>query len=292
MARFFAALLAASLITASAHATLALLIPTRDGFVVAADSRLTYLGSHCDGTSKILVPSTPSRTVAIVTGDSIFVQPPNSKGLKPCEWLASAPRLLDINTIVTDFLARTANEADPTALPLADLAAACVHATQQFQQSYPAALRSYAGKEIFSVVVASYDPGTATTTLSSFVVRLAAAGRIESARRTQTKINGGTSHAVYIYGETDWLNRAVYKGPGRRQLTAATLDFLQAHTPVRDVTLGQAQSVAANVMQAATRTAALNPPPSGIGGQIHLMAIGSNPVPQELPSHLLAVPHP
>lgn len=285
MARFFAALLAVLLLPASAHATLAVVIPTRDGFVVAADSRLTYLGSHCDGISKILIPARPSRTVAIVTGDGIFVQPPNSKGLNPCEWLASAQRLLDISAIVTDFLSHTANEADPTNIPIADLAAACVHATEQFQQSYPAALRSYAGREVFSVIVAGYDPGTAATTLSSFVVRVVAGGRIEAARLTQTKVDGSTSRGVWIYGETGWVNRAVYKGAGRRFLSAATLDFLQTHTPVRDVTLGQAQTVAANVMQAVARTATLDPPPSGIGGQIHLVAIGSNPVPQELSSH-------
>jgi len=281
----FSAALAFLLLAAHAHATLAVLIPTRDGFVVAADSRTTYMGAYCDGSNKILIPTLPARTIALVTGDSVFVQPPNSKGLNPCEWLASAPRLLDINTTVTDFLAHTANEADPTNIALADLAAACVQATQQFQHSYPAALRTYADKNIFSVIVASYDPGTATTALSSFVVRVAAGGQIEAARMTRTKINSSTARAVYIYGETNWLNRAVYKGPGRRYLTTATLDFLQTHTPVRDVALGQAQALAANVMQAGTRTAAIDPPPSGIGGQIHFMAVGSNPEPQELPSN-------
>jgi hypothetical protein len=249
---------------------------------VATDSRVTYMGARCDGIPKIYIPR-PERTIAVVTGDSVFVQPPTSKVANPCVWLASAPRLLDINAVVTGFLDHATP--DPLSFSLAALAAACVQATQSFQQSYPAALRTYAGKAIFSVVVASYDPGTAATALYSFTVRATAdSSHIEAARVTQTKVNASSPRGVLIYGEADWLNRVVYQGPGRRFLSAATLDFLQVHSRQGDVPLELAQSVAANVIQAASRAAVNNPPPSSIGGEIRLMAVGSNPLPQQLSS--------
>jgi hypothetical protein len=285
MARFFAAILTLLFLSTEAHATLALIIPTRDGFVVAADSRVTYLGTYCDGTSKILISAHPARTIAVVTGDSLFVRPPDSYNANPCEWLASAPRLLDIGTVTTDFLNHTPPATDPTSFALPDLVTACVRATKRFQKKYRGAFRSYAGKEIFSVVVASYNPGTAASRLSSFVVRMTAHGsHIEAARVIQTRVDASTARGVWIHGETDWVNDIVYQGPGRRFLSADTLEFLQVHRPVADVQLGAAESVAANVMKAAIRTARISPPPSGIGGEIQLIAVGSNPLPQQLPS--------
>lgn len=288
MTRFLAVLAFLLLAAEMAHSTVAVLIPTRDGFVVASDSRVTYMGANCDGIPKIFVPALPARTVALVTGDSVFVRPPGAKDSDPCQWLASAPHLLDMNAVVTGFLKQFSSQSggnNTEPIPVADLAAACVQATVLFQQSYPAALRAYAGKEIFSVVVATYDPGTATTTLSSFVVRMAAgSGSIESARTIQTKVDPSSSHGIWIYGESEWVNRVVYRGEGRRFLNAATLDFLQGDKPVSEVVLEQAEAIAADVIGAAIRAAAVNPPPSGIGGEIRRMAVSSNPVPQQLPA--------
>ena len=117
MARFFAALLAALLVCIPAHATLAVVIPTRDGIVVAADSRLTFMGSQCDGAFKILIPAQPTRTAVIVTGDGLFLQPSPAKLSNPCDSLISAPRFLDIGSVVTDYLER--GSPDPANLSLA-----------------------------------------------------------------------------------------------------------------------------------------------------------------------------
>jgi hypothetical protein len=285
MMRFSGVLLAALQFSMLAHATLAVIVPTRDGFVVASDSRVTYMGARCDGISKIYTPR-PARTVAVVTGNSVFVQASTSKVSNPCQWLASAPRLLDMNAVVTGFLDHATP--DPLSFSLPDLVAGCVQATQSFQQSNPAALRAYAGMAIFSVVVASYDPGTAATTLYSFAVRLTAGGsnggNIEAARVTQTKVDASSPRSVWVYGDAEWLNRIVYQGPGRRFLNAATLDFLQVHSPQGDVPLELAQAVATNLIQAAARATTANPPPNSIGGEIRLMVVGSNPLPQQLSS--------
>jgi hypothetical protein len=282
MARFSAVLMAALLVSIQAHATLAVIIPTRDGIVVAADSRMTFMGSHCDGAFKILIPARPTRTAVIVTGDTIFVQPHDSKDANPCDSLVSAPRFLDIGSVVTDYLER--GSPDPATISLADLAAACVHATERFQQSYPAALRAYSGKDIFSVVIANYDPVTLSSTIRNFVVRVdAQTHKLRAARFTNTRYNARDRGGVFIYGETAWVSSYVYIGYGRQFLSPATLDFIHSRVPIFQVPLDRALATAADLLQASIRTAQSVPPPHGIGAPIRIVILGSNSMAEEVP---------
>lgn len=290
MMRCTAALFAALLLAVPAQATLAVVIPTRDGIVVAADSRLTFMGSSCDGAFKILIPARPTRTAVIVTGDAIFLQPTNSQGENPCERLKSSPRFLDIGSVVTDFLER--GSSDPAAISLADLAAACVQATERFQQSYPTALHAYNGKEIFSVVIASYNPVSLTSTIRNFVVRMDVepgksgkpqTTKLRAARFTSTTLHSRDRGGVFIYGETAWVSSHVYIGYGRQFIAAPTLDFIRSLAPIFEVPLDRGVAAAADLLQASIRTAQSVPPPHGIGGPIRIMLLGSNPMAEEVP---------
>ena len=277
MSRLLALLFALSL-TLPVHATLAAIVPARDGLVIAADSRLTFMGAACDGAFKILIPGRPARTVVIVTGASVFVPPPPASPHNPCRYLATAPRLLDIGAVVTRTLQQ---QSDSENIDIAALTRACIRALAQFQSRYPAVLRTYAGRDIFSVVIAGYDRARATTTLRNFAVRLDAHTRkIEIGRDSESVLTPQNPRGIWIYGETEWLNRTVYAGPGRRLLTAATLRFLGARAPIAGTTRAQALAAARNILAAAIRTARSNPPPSGIGGAVHAVFIGVSPHPQ------------
>ncbi len=277
MPRTLAALLAL-LLSIPAHATLVAVVPSRDGVAVAADSRLTFLGSQCDGAFKILVPASPARTLAVITGDSLFVAPPPA-GANPCRYLETAPRLLDIEAVVAQALAKSGPE-----ISTAAVSAACLRAVRSFARRYPGALKPYAGRNIFSVVLIGFNPAAKTTTLRNFVLRMDAAGlHASAARLTETTVGLKDPRDIWVYGETDWLSSTVYNGPDRRFLDSATLAFLADRRPVSEVPLLEAAAVAGNIVEAAARTAQTNPPPSGIGGQVHVIAIGPEPQPQPLP---------
>jgi len=280
MARTVAIFLFSLLLAAPARATLVAVVPARDGVVIAADSRFTFMSAPCDGAFKILEPARPLRTVAFVTGDSIFVAPPPA-GQAPCRYLATAPRLLDMGAVVRAFLDRSGG--DPAQISIFDLSTACVEAVERFRRAYPNALAGYAGREIFSVVVASYDPDRYASTLRNFVVRLGRNGRIEATRMSETTVGPRTPRGVWIYGEAQYVNREVYAGPGRRFLKPATRDFLGERVPIGAVPLNEAVAAAIDVVKAACRTAEIAPPPSGIGGTIRVVVAGAGP-------HLLALP--
>lgn len=284
MFRLAAALLLALCLAPPARATLAAIAPARDGLVIAADSRLTFMGAHCDGAFKVLLPARPARTVAIVTGDSFFVAPPPPRTHDLCRYLATAPRLLDIGAVVTQTLERGSGSA--AQISVNALAQACVDAVERFQASHPQALREYAGKEIFSVTVAGYDPASATSTLRNFVVRgLANTGtlQIRADRLTTVTITPASARGIWIYGESDWVNRNVYAGAGRRFLSSAALRFLSQRATVAATSRAEAVAAARNVIAAAGRTTALLPAPSGIGGTIRVVVLNRGPRPSVLP---------
>jgi hypothetical protein len=281
MARFLTAVFAILLLPLPAGATLVVLVPSADGLVVAADSRISILGAQCDGQFKIAELAKPARTVVMVTGDSIFIQPPGPHETDLCRYVATAPRTLDIATVVRSYLEH--NAANPENFLLEDLGKACVQAVQRFQQSNPQALRSYVGREIFSVIVASYDPASRVSTMRNFIVRIdARTGEIQAARFAQIAVSPQDRRGVWSYGETSYLEKQVYAGIGRQYLAASTLDFILVKKSVAEAPLDQAVAAAVNVIQAASLTTRLVPASSGIGGPIDVLLLGRKPRPEPI----------
>lgn len=85
-----------------------------------------------------------------------------------------------------------------------------------------------------------------------------------------------SARGIWIYGETGWVDRTVYAGPGRPLLSAPTLQLLDVRAPIAATPRGQALSAAENVLTAAIRTARSNPPPTGIGGPIRVVFLGTS----------------
>jgi hypothetical protein len=281
MARFLTAVLAALLLPVPAGATLVVLVPSADGLVVAADTRISILGAQCDGQFKIAELAKPARIVVMVTGDSLFIQPPGPHETDLCRYVASAPRMLDISAIVRSYLER--DNSTPDKISLEDLGKVCVQAVQRFQQSNPAAFRSYAGRDIFSVIVASYDPASRVSTMRNFIVRIdARTGEIQAARFAQIAVSPQDRRGVWSYGEADYLEKQVYAGIGRLHLAASTQDFILVNKPVAEAPLDQAVAAAVNVIQAASLTTRVGPSPSGIGGPIDVILLGRKPRPEPI----------
>lgn len=257
------------------------LVPSADGLVVAADSRTSIFGATCNSQYKITELTRPKRTVVAVTGDMAFIKPPDAGVHDVCAYLQSAPRMLDIPSLIKRSLER--KNRDPFNLSLEDLGAECVQAVQRFRESSPLALEPYIGRDIFSVVIASYDPRSKTSLVMNFVVGIdAATHRVEASRFTRITIPPQNRRGVWSYGETDYLNQNVFGGIGRKYLSGATLDFILADQPVAEVRLDQAISTAANVIEAASQTTQLVPSPSGIGGPIDIVLLSQKRQPRQI----------
>src|SRR5437588_3979742 len=69
--------------------TLVVVIPTRDGLVVAADSRSTVLGQNFDGAEKLQLANTETPILVTITGTSDFANMP-PPGVSLIDWMPNA----------------------------------------------------------------------------------------------------------------------------------------------------------------------------------------------------------
>src|ERR1039458_6256847 len=151
MARFLAIFLLACMNPAPANVTIVVIAASASGLVIAGDSGTSLLGTRCDDQYKITEVRRPHRTAVAVTGNVVFIKPPEARETDVCQYLESAPRMLDIPSVVKTYLEHKVR--DFSKLSLEDLASECVAVSQRFQSANPGVFNSAPGGEIFSVVI-------------------------------------------------------------------------------------------------------------------------------------------
>jgi hypothetical protein len=281
MARLITIILLACLLPVPANGTLLVIAASASGLVIAADSRTAILGTRCDDQYKITEVRRPHRTAVAVTGNVVFIKPPEARETDVCQYLESAPRMLDIPSVVKTYLEHKVR--DFSKLSLEDLASECVAVSQRFQSANPGVFNSAPGGEIFSVVIVNYDRKSKTATIMNFVARIdVATHEIRADRFTHLTISSQSRRGVWSYGETDYLNRYVLGGFGREYLSKSTKDFILVDEPVSKAPLDQAIAATVDIIQAATRAAQIVPAPSGIGGPIDVLLLGKKPQPERI----------
>src|SRR5438046_2261969 len=118
--------------------TLVVIVPSRQGLVIAADSRSSIGSTYCDNSFKIIEATRPSRTSAAVTGNDQFIDAPGPGISDLCQYVTQAHRLLDIRKVVRDYLEHKNSEIDR--LQIDDLALRCIVAVKEFQAASPLSL--------------------------------------------------------------------------------------------------------------------------------------------------------
>jgi hypothetical protein len=262
--------------------TLVVLVPSGNGLIVAADSRTTIGGKvYCDNRFKILIPRSPPRTVATVTGTGTFVAGIENIPLeKVCEHIHEAPRLLDIGAIVIQHL--EANNHVLEAPHTEKLLDACVEAVRAYGNSGQNRLGEFAGYAMFAVVIAAFDPSTPMTRIRRFVVNILSDGQPMGGLVIENDFPANARREILAFGETDYLNKNVYGGAGRQFLSEQTIRFISQHGPIKDVQRDEAERVAVEVVEAVSKTTTIVAAPTGIGGPVDVVLLGAKSSPEKV----------
>ena len=262
--------------------TLVVMVASKEGLVVAADSRSSLGDTHCDDAYKIIELDKPARTVATVTGNGIFASGPGPDVRDICQYLKHSPRLLDIGQVVKEYVERA--NVEVANIRIDDLANSCIEAVERFKAAYPLTIQPFAGREIFEVVLAGYDSEKKTATIRSFVIRvLPTTFGFEVIKISRFDYGQQSTRDYVALGETDYLNTIVFGGVGRSFISQGTVAFLRDEKKaVSETTLAEAVAVATNIIDAAARTTAIIPAPSGIGGPVDVVLLGHGDRPQRL----------
>ena len=264
--------------------TLIVMVPSNAGLVVAADSRTRpEKGINCDNQVKIFEPTHPNHMILTVTGTPTILEPssePVPLG-RICDYINSTTRILDIHKEALEFLEESSAETI-AALDMSALVKRCIDATRSALAQGGIKLHLRRTQDMFSVVIAAYDPQTGSSAARSFVIGLTRQLEPVLARTFERKATPDDNQNYWAFGETDYLYRQVVRGIGRRYLSPATTRFYTTRRPVRDVSVEEARALAVDLIAATARTTAVVPAPGGIGGPIDVVLVGKEPRPQHL----------
>ncbi len=252
------------------------MVPTKDGFVAAADSRVSNEDQtrFCDEDFKLIeIKQGPSRTVATITGNSGMKGPSHSPDL--CNHLRHAPTWLDLRSDFKSYIeSQTASAATLTI-------AGFRPTVEKALASLPAAaipyLKPFANRPFSRLVVASFDPETSTSWIRYGTLALATDLKPIIFGETVERIDLDHEKTSYRFGEKDYADRMLANGVLARQFRdTGTLRFFRTREAVRDVTTDRAINVAIDFIEAVSAMTSVFPAPSGIGGPVDVLFIGRN----------------
>jgi hypothetical protein len=255
--------------------TLVVVVPAKEGLVIASDTRSMTLGVRCDGNSKIIIPKAPRHSVIAATGTATWVSARFPLWANdPCADIAkNGIVFLDAKSIAAKFLEE---KNEPIwDLDLKGLAESLIAAISDVSLREPMYVKSFAGKTVFQVVLAAYDPVKKVSYLRALQINLTAQFQIEAKTTADHKFELGDSPDYPHFGDTDTFTKHVMLGIGKQFLPSA-LTELREKANLAEVTRSQAEDVAVSLIEAAKRTSELVPELSSIGGPIEAFFLGSN----------------
>jgi hypothetical protein len=244
--------------------TLVLVIPAKDGTVVAADSRATASGRRSfDGRKKLHIAETTPKTVFAITGAADF---PNSiQAGGPLEEWSYAFRSRDA---VCSYLAKRVDFVltEQRTREIAEVLAVSVGSFLRRCGKH----REFVGRGVSRLVLCQFDALSRSSLYGSVEVTMNDTGEVSLAGgRFERYLCDGVGWIERI-GEGIYLDEAVLNGPGRDFLSHEASALLSSNYQIKDLDKLAASRIAVDIIQAAERTTGVSPTPSGhgIGGPV------------------------
>ncbi|MEY9358966.1 hypothetical protein ABH994_001687 [Bradyrhizobium yuanmingense] len=229
--------------------TLIVLVPTRDGFVISSDSRAITLGVACDNSVKIQIPKRPALSVVAASGTATWITArvplwPHD----PCGDLdKNGVTIFDPKSEVVKYLEASGTQVrDADLQEIANLLTAKIIAVAEKEPAYVSA---FAGKQMFNLILAGYEPSEQRTYVRSIELNLSPDGRALAANSNDFNLPPDGRPGYLNFGDIDNF-RAVVFGEHKHYLPPS-LEELLGKPSIRDVSNELAADVAVNLVEAA-----------------------------------------
>jgi hypothetical protein len=255
--------------------------PTRDGLVIAADSRSTLGRQHCDDTYKLVEVAHAHPTALAVAGIGIVFTKPPADVADICAWVKNAARVMDIEACVKAFLESKPDEplSESLLMLVGDVSLEEVKKLTDFSPDAPEA---YAGNNLYTIVVGSYDAKARLSRLGALGVRFNPTTRLaERTDRAFWEFSPDTRGQVFHFGLHDYVPHVFREG---RRFLDEYAAFKPHKRYVREISRNRAVAALSNLLEAAARTTAIVRPPdgSGIGGPTDVLLLGAEAKPSRI----------
>jgi hypothetical protein len=264
--------------------TLVILMPTKDGLLVAADTRSVLasaslgINKACDGESKLIELAMVDRTViAFVGSRRLFFPRSVFFAEDPCaeiERLPIGPDGLDVRNVVREYLDHNYIAINKSRLESfsKDLVA------KVNLLNLAPALKTLAGRTLFGINVGSYDVSASKSLIGTFRISLTTQAIAEVRDLNWQEIDQNAEGRAIPKGEVPYLINQVLNGPGRKYL--GHFDF--KNRPVSDISAKEAMAYVVNLIEATTKTMEALKDSNTVGGKIEVLLVGDERKPIRL----------
>jgi hypothetical protein len=262
--------------------TLIVMVPTADGLIIAADSRGTIFGKNgyqhfCDDEFKIVSIERLERAAFVITGFESIMDV--SKAIYVDEICGKRTRKFHAATVVKEALESTQRPLSEVLKTLPDI---CARAVQKFAKTNDG-FNSLRGKQLFQVGVATFEPEGNNSIIHKFSINLGDKGEVSASALTTEKYDLDHDVSLTLFGEADYLQQAVFAGPGLQFLTERYSRFRDRPKKISEISAAIGADFAIDLIEAASKTTAVfQPCPTGIGGAVDVLLVGKEARPQKI----------
>jgi hypothetical protein len=212
----------------SGTGTLVLFIPTKDGLVVAADSRSninlgTAIPGHCDTAIKIIPLKNHDRAVIAVAGTDKSYPLNANKLPDPCAYLQSALPIFDMPRIVSDYL--DAANVEITKGVFDELQAHVLRKIRAVQAKRPNTLVNGGDGNFAVVAFGHYIPEEKISQVATFTVRILKQGDAAIVESVWNAYHGSTNWEVRAIGDGAGLLHQLISDPSPGMLAGYLRDY-------------------------------------------------------------------
>jgi hypothetical protein len=207
----------------------------------------------------------------------VFSKPPAGTA-DLCKWIKTAPRIMDIEKFAREYL--ESHPDDISKDGLLRLGTASLEEVRRLVKASPDAPKAYAGNNLYTIVVASYEPKTKHSRIGAIGARFNPNSQTpEVTDNAFWDFQPDSRGQAFNFGLFDFVEH-VYK-EGRRFLKEYP-DFKPDTKLVRDIATNDAIAALANLIDAAGKTTSIVPPSAGIGGSPDILLLGSEAKPKRI----------
>lgn len=261
--------------------TLVSVAPTKDGIVIAADSRSTVGNQYCDQTFKLVEVSLPQPTVVTVAGIGVVYAKPPAGTTDLCDWIKTGRRVTDIEHFAKHWLA--SHPEDLSSGLMIRLGTDSLTEVRELVKVSPDAPKAYAGNNFYTIAVMSYDAVSRSAKVGVVGTRFnPVTGAPEITDHKLWQFQPTDRGDVINFGLFDYVSDHVLREG--RSFAAEYLAFRPSSRVVGDIASAEAVSALSNLMDATARTTRIVPTPGrvGIGGPTDILLLGAGKSPERI----------
>jgi hypothetical protein len=262
--------------------TLILVIPTREGVIIAADSLSTVGGIAIPDRTKLHTIPNFNRTVFTITGYSdFFPAPPSNVGT--AIWIRTAQPIFSGQDSVRKVLSEAGDiRVSQTLLKL--IGESLVRDFQGYFKNKPDSKRQFIGTEICRLLLAQYDAGTGISSIATFVIHMTAAEEVLADQYSIDEIGPNEERYIGKFGEQQYVDAHVLQpgSVGWPHLGPDIVKLWNGPKLVRDMLPQNAAKIASLVIHATEVASRTIPIKTAVGGKPSIMLIDGKSPPREL----------